>query len=347
MPFTATELQQAGKSAIDFYVKNKPVDSYNTDRPFLRWLVGAKKPFPGGLQYVVEQIRKSNDNNGQWFYGDQQVTYNKKNTLNQASYEWRSIHDGFSLNEDQLLQNGIVIADGPPGRNSEAERSRLTDLLKENIETLSLGFDEKLDYDLHAAAASTDTINGLDGLLSSTSNTTGTVGGIDRATDTYWRHNLKTGMAAATMIQDMEIQWRACSRNGGQPDGIFMGSDFLDAFRTASKTDISRTVMNPAGDAKGNARLDASVTYMSFHGVPVMWDPVFLDLQTGGAGANFEKRCYFLNSKHLTYRPAQGHEKIARNPPRVYDRYAYYWGLTTKCSLTLNRSNAHSVMVLA
>jgi hypothetical protein len=79
----------------------------------------------------------------------------------------------------------------------------------------------------------------------------------------------------------------------------------------------------------------------------VTWDPVFLDLQNGGAGANFEKRCYFLNSKHLCYRPAEGHDMVSRNPPRVYDRYAYYWGLTSKCALTLNRSNAHSVMLLA
>ena len=35
MPFTPQEIQEAGKAAIDFYLKNKPIDQIAVERPIL------------------------------------------------------------------------------------------------------------------------------------------------------------------------------------------------------------------------------------------------------------------------------------------------------------------------
>ena len=78
-------------------------------------------------------------------------------------------------------------------------------------------------------------------------------------------------------------------------------------------------------------------------------NPVFEDLDAThdtGATRTWEKRCYFLNCKHIRLRPAQGHDMVTRNPPRVYDRYAYYWGLSWKGSLCTSRRNAHAVIAV-
>ncbi len=343
MPFTAAQIQQAGKAALDFYMKNKPIDQVGTDRPLLKKLMAGKKSFPGGKQYIVEQLRKSYDSNFQWFYGDQQVSYNKRKTLEQAMFPWRSCHDGFSLNEDELFQNGITIVEGKTAVNSQAERLQLTNLLQENIESLRLGFEEKFDFELHLdGTQSADAVAGIDHIISLTP-TTGTVGGIDRASATWWRNYAVTGLTTSNLLTEMEKAWRACVRNGGRPDFILAGEDFLDAYDSATAGSNRVIVQNGA-----QRKAEGAVEGRAFHGVPIVWDPVFYDVQQAtGAATPWTKRCYFINTRHLRLRPAQGHDMVTRTPPRVYDRYAYYWGLTWKGGLCTNRSNAHAVLAIA
>ena len=133
MPFNAEQLAYGGRAAIDFFLKNDPVDQVNTERPLFKKLVANRKTYGGGLQFVVEQLRESNDSNFQGYFGDSQVTYNQKRTLNQAKYEWGSFHDGFGLNEDELAQNGIILTDDRMAVPSDTEKVQLTNLIKENM----------------------------------------------------------------------------------------------------------------------------------------------------------------------------------------------------------------------
>jgi hypothetical protein len=354
MPFTAQEIQDAGKIGLDFYLKNKPVDQVAIDRPLMQALVGKKQAAPGGKQYIVEQIRTSYQSNFQWFNGSQVVTYNRRQTIEQVQYQWRSAHDGFALDEDRLAQNGIVVHDDQkPTEASGAEKLQLTNLIEEQVEVLGLGFKEQFDRALHLdGTQSSDAIAGLDGLISLTP-TTGTVGGIDRsvAANAYWRNQVSTGLTVTTttgtILDNMETTWRACTRNGGRPDIILVGSTFLDGFRNFMLKTYGRIDFQGVGFGK---RVDAGTEtdMLTFHGVPMTWDPVFADLDTLYAPATlWEKRCYFINSKTVKLRPLDGHDMISRKPPRAYDKYEYYWGLTWRGAITMNRSNANAVLALA
>jgi hypothetical protein len=53
-----------------------------------------------------------------------------------------------------------------------------------------------------------------------------------------------------------------------------------------------------------------------------------------------------INGRHLKLRPIEGQDMITRKPPRAYDKYEYYWGLTWRGAMTMNRSNAHAVLAL-
>src|SRR5208282_4245496 len=149
MPFTAEQLSYAGTAAINYFLRNDPIDNVNIARPLIKKLMEEKKPYIGGLQYVVEQLRYQNDSNFQSYFGDSQVTYNRKRTLQQAKYIWGAFHDGFGLNEDELTQNGICMTDDRIAVPTDAEKVQLTNLLEENMETLKLGFLENFDYMLH------------------------------------------------------------------------------------------------------------------------------------------------------------------------------------------------------
>ena len=85
--------------------------------------------------------------------------------------------------------------------------------------------------------------------------------------------------------------------------------------------------------------------------IGIIWDPVFDTLGataaqnvSNGTTVAWSKRCYMLNLNHLTLRPIQDNDMIARKPPRNHDSYNYYWGMTWRGALTSNRMNCHGVI---
>lgn len=350
MPFNTEQLAYAGKAVIDYYLKNDPIDQVNTERPLLKKLVGGKSPYVGGLQYVTEQLRIANDSNFQSYFGDGTVTYNRKRTLSQAKYSWGSFHDGFGLNEDELAQAGITMTDDSSATPTASEKVALTNLLDENMATLKLGFEENFDLMLHrdGSASATD-IAGLDALIKLDPTTSTVIGTINQNTYTWWRNYAKLSINSGVpgnVVNEMEIAWRECMRYGGfRPDFILCGSSFLDAYRLDASNTVNRQLQK---GGRGNTEVDASVDGVYFKGVPLVWDPVFDTLDTLDAPATpWKKRCYFINTQFLKLRPIKGHWMTPRTPPRVYDRYVHYWGLTSKAALTTGKRNAHAVLAIA
>lgn len=351
MPFSSQEITEAGYAGLDFYLAKKPVDQVALERPLLKALQAKKKEAPGAKQYIVEQIRKGYGSNFQWFNGSSVVSYNRRQTLTQANYAWRACHDGLALDEDRLAQNGIMIDDsGKTGNASDAEKIQLTNLFEEQAEVLRLGFQEQFSYQLHIdGTQSTDAITGLDALVSLTP-TTGTVGGIDRsqAANAFWRNNTATGITTTTgtgsILNQMEVAWRGCVRNGGRPDLILVGSTYLDGYRNFVLSTYGRMDFGPSNEKV----VEGGTKMCTFHGVEMEWSPEFAELDARfGPATAWEKRCYFLNTNHITLRPLQGHDMKNRKPPRAYDRYEYYWAITWRGALTMNRSNANAVLALA
>lgn len=352
MPFTAQEIIDAGKIGLDFFLANNPVDQVSVDRPLLKALQAKKKAAPGAKQYIVEQLRVRYGSNFQWFNGSSIVTYNKRTTNEQASYAWRSCHDGLALDEDRLVQNGISINDdGKTGQASDAEKIQLTNLMEEQSEALKMGFQQQFSYALHLdGTQSTDAVTGMDALLSLTP-TTGTVGGIDRSSSSnaYWRNNVSTGLttttSTGTILNSMEVQWRQCRRAGagGAPDLIVAGSSYIDGYRQFLLNSYGRIDFGPAN----RKRMEGGTESLTFQGVDVTWSPEFAELDALYAPATpWEKRCYFINTNSLRLRPIQGQDMVNRKPPRAYDRYEYYWAITWRGALTLNQGNANSVLAL-
>ena len=353
MPFTAEQIQEAGKIGLDYFLANNPVDQVGVERPLLKALQGKKKSAPGAKQFIVEQLRVRYSSNFQWFNGSQTVTYNRRVLNEQANFAWRSCHDGLSLDEDRLAQNGIIVVDDASGARtaSDAEKLQLTNLLEEQGEALKLGFQEQFSMALHVdGTQSADAITGLDALVS-LAPTSGTVGGIDRAVaaNTYWRNQVATGLTTTTttgtILNQMELVHRLCSKNAkSSPDLMICGSTFYDGYRNFMLSSFGRMDYGPGGFGK---KVEGGTDALYFKGKEIMWSPEFADLDTRYAPATpWEKRCYFINTRHLCLRPLQGHDMVSRKPPRAYDRYEYYWAVTWRGALTVNLSNAHGVLAL-
>jgi hypothetical protein len=348
MPISNQDLQELAKVSLDEYLRNMPVDQIATERPLLKKLMSGRKTFLGAKQNVVENIRKDYGSNFNWAYGEDAVSFNKRNTTEQASFPWRRAVDGLYLDYDRLFGNGIKVREGDRGayKLEQNEKVQLLNLLDEQMEVLREGFMKKLDLELHRnGTQDTDAVAGLDALIA-VAPATGVIGGLDGATATYWRNNAQTGISVSTvgtLATAMEQNWRKCIKNGGSPDFILAGGDFIDAYRK----EITVTNNANAGSVK---QLDAGVgsgvsTGMYFKGVEIIWDPQFEELQTlETATVNWNKRCYFLNTKHLKYRDD---DMDIVTPVRPHDTLAMYAMVNLRLALSVNRRNAQAVLAIA
>jgi len=352
MPFNAEQMSYAGKSAMDYRIRSKPEDLFNTDRPLLKALMANKQTFPGAKQYIEEKLRITNDSNFQWFGPNGQVSYNNKRTLGNANFPWASAHDGFFLTEEELAANYITMTDDRSATPTTSEKHQFVNLMNENTDTLMLGFKEKMDFELHLDGSQNgEALEGLDHLIA-INPAAGTLGGIDRSVsaNAYFRNQVllnMDGTNADEMTEGMEVIFRQCTRVGGnRPNLILAGSKFYDAYRKDNKANLERQITVPQS---GGVGLDGGVNRLGFKGVEVQWDPVLDDLQAQVPDATnpWDKRCYFLNTRFLKLRPMKGQDMITRKPPRVYDRYTHYWGLTWRGALTTNHPGSMAVLTIA
>ncbi|MBA4279304.1 phage major capsid protein [Ralstonia sp.] len=348
MPFNAAQLAVSANTAIEYFLKNEPIDQVNFERPWLKTLMDGKQNAPGANLYV-EQIYISNDSNYQNYFGAQQVTYNERDGIRQARYNYYNFHDGFGIDEDRLAANGITITDAGDSVVTQAETFQLTNLLKTGFHQLREGVHDGLHEELlRDGLYDANACPGLDALVSTTP-TVGIVGGLNAATQTYWRNNASLNIAATpgTLTEQMEIQWRACTRFGGSaPTHIMASGAFIDAYRRDAKSEVDRRIQV---SGRGGTNLDASVSGVFFKGIPIVWNPTLdiLDAKFGAPPVRWDRRCYFLNMKHLKLRPVTGQWMINRAPQRVHDRYVHYRALTAKYRLTMNKRNCHAVLSVA
>ncbi|MBN3270134.1 phage major capsid protein [Bordetella bronchiseptica] len=348
MPISAGDLAYLGKVSLDDYMRNRPVDQIGVQHPLLKKLMSKRKLFLGAKQNVVVNVRKSYDSNFAWAFGETPVSFNKRQTTDQAAFPWRRAVDGFYIAHDTLFGNGIKVREGDRGayKLEQSEKVQLVNLMDEQLEAFELGFWEKLDIELHRdGTSSADAVTGLDGLIA-TDPSTGVVGGLDRATALYWRNGAATAIATGTagaLTDAMEAQWRRCIRNGGMPDFILAGSAFCDAYRktvtVTQNADASAVKKIDAGTGSGTE------TGLFFKGVPIVWDPNFETLDTlETPTVPWEKRCYFINTRHIDLRDD---DMDIVTPTRPHDILALYQMINLRLALVLKRANAHSVLAIA
>ena len=346
MPISPTDLTRLAKSSLDDYMRNAPVDQIAQERPLLNMLLKGKKPFGGAKQNIVEQIRKDYGSNFAFAYGETKVTFNKRDTLEQAAFPWRRAVDALYISYDELFSNGIEVREGGRGafRMETNEKVQLTNLLDENLTVLREGFFKSLDLHLHRdGTSSTDAVVGLDALIP-LNPATGTLGGLNRATATYWRNYADTAVETSTMLNQMEKAWRECFRHGGTPDYIIAGSDFIDAYRNCLQAVLHYNV-NSGSVAKADGGIgEGARTGLFFKGKEIIWDPTFDDLDAADTpSTKWATRCYFINSKTIKWRD-NGYDIIT--PVRQHDTLCLYEMITLRCAITINRPNANAVLAL-
>lgn len=229
----------------------------------------------GGLT-IVAPLDYAENNTYQRYSGYDVLNVGASDVISAAEYQWRQI----AIN---------VVASGLELRTNSGD-TRIINLVKARLKNAIRTFKNNFSADIYSDGTLANQVNGLQALVADAG--TGTVGGIDSSTWTFWKNKVQSAAApiqgggaitpgATTMESLMLPLWLALTRGDDQPDLIVMDNNYFTFFEQ-SQTSIKRYTDTSKGDA--------GFVSLKYKGADVIFD--------GGSGIP-TNHAYFLNTDYL------------------------------------------------
>lgn len=335
---TAAEVSNLGAASLDFYVRGDAFSSAIQEKPFLRKLMSKQRTFPGGKGNIQEQVKGVYTTAVEGYEATDAVSYGNPTNIANATFSFSELHAGISMTFSELKKGGIHVVDSTTGKTTShtanAAAVILTDILTDKLEDMGEGWAQSFNAMLWKdGSQAAKEVPGVRSLVTDTV-ATGTVGGIDRATSSWWRNRSSLAIVDSPTTQllttTLKSEVRQLRRYGGKPDIILCGSDFL--------ADLEAEVAEKSSYTDTNAKgIDISSQVMSVKGLGTFeYDPTLDDL-------SLSKYCFFLDSRDIRLRPMEGEDRVQHNPARPFDQYTLYRAMTWTGGLTARRLNSCGV----
>ncbi len=270
----------------------KIADNVTSNNAILKKLsmTGKIKTFSGGSK-ILQELSFAENTNAGWYSGYDLLPVGVSDVLSAAEYDIKQAAVPVIISGLEMLQNSgkEQMIDLLEGRLSVAE-STLGNLISEGLYS-------------DGTANGGKQILGLDAAVP-VDPTTGTYGGIDRATFTFWRSIVSTGvdLTAANIQQAMNSVWAQLIRGKDAPNLILMDNKAWEIY---------------VASLQAQQRFhQAEVGNLGFPTLKFMGTDVVLD---GGIGGNATAgTVYFLNCDYIHYRPHQNRNMVPLSPNRRY-----------------------------
>ena len=251
---------------------------------------GKIKTFSGGSK-IFQELSFAENTNAGWYSGYDLLPVGVSDVLSAAEFDIKQAAVPVVISGLEMLQNSgkEAMIDLLEARLSVAE-STLSNLISTGLYSDGTGAGGK-------------EITGLDAAVP-VDPTTGTYGGIDRATWTFWRSKVSDGvdLTAANVQQAMNGIWSQLVRGKDMPDLVVMDNKMWEIY-VASLQAQQRFHQAEIGD-------------LGFPSLKYMGCDVCLD---GGIGGNAtEGTAYLLNTDYLHYRPHRDRNMVPLSPNRRY-----------------------------
>ena len=229
----------------------------------------------GGLT-IVAPLDYAENNTYQRYSGYDVLNIGASDVISAAEYQWRQI----AIN---------VVASGLELRTNSGD-TRIINLVKARLKNAIRTFKNNFSADIYSDGTLANQVNGLQALVADAG--TGTVGGIDSSTWTFWKNKVQSAAApiqgggaitpgSTTMESLMLPLWLALTRGDDQPDLIVMDNNYFTFFEQ-SQTSIKRYT--------DSTKADAGFVALKYKGADVIFD--------GGSGIP-TNHAYFLNTDYL------------------------------------------------
>lgn len=277
----ATTIESRTRQIADNVTKNNALLARLSER-------GKVKTFSGGYK-ILQELSYAENSNAGYYSGYDILPVGVSDVISAAEFNIKQAAVPVVMSGLEMLQNSgrERMIDLMESRLTVAE-STMANLLSEGIYSDGTGSGGKEIDGLNAAVP-------LDP-------TTGTYGGIDRATWTFWRSQLKDAANTNTIQADWNDLWALTVRGSDRPDLIMVDSTVWAAYMAS---------------LQANQRfMSADVGNLGFPSVKFMDADVVLDGGIGGfcpAGTAF-----FLNTNYLHWRPHADRNMVPLSPNRRY-----------------------------
>ena len=253
------------------------VDNVSKNNALLRRIYdkGQVRKEDGGLT-ITAPLDYAENGTYQRYSGYDVLNIGASEVISAAEFQWRQI----AIN---------VVANGMELRTNSGD-SRIINLVKSRMKNAMRTFKNNFSADVYSDGSLANQINGLQALVANAG--TGTVGGIDSSTWTFWRNKVQSAAAplqgggaivpGPTTIESLMLPlWLSLTRGDDQPDLIVMDNNYFTFFEQ-SQTSIKRYT----DETKANA----GFVSLKYKGADVIFD--------GGSGIP-ANTAYFLNTDYL------------------------------------------------
>jgi hypothetical protein len=245
---------------------------------------GKIRPVSGG-RLIYEELSFAENSNGGWYSGYDTLPVAAQDVITAAEFSYKQYAVPVIISGLEQLQN--------------AGQEAILDLLEQRLAVAESTMANGISVGLYSDGTGSGGKQ-LTGLAAAvpTDPTTGTYGGINRATWSFWRSQVEDMAATATTatIQAaMNTLWAKCVRGADRPNLITAGNTIWATFM-GSLQPIQRFT-------------DTEMANLGFENVKFMGAPVVLD--GGIGGAETATSMHFLNTNYLHFRPHKDRNMVA------------------------------------
>jgi hypothetical protein len=302
---TTTTLYNRSRKLADNVTKNNALLRRLSEK-------GKVKSFDGG-QAIVQELEYSENGTYKRYSGYDILNITPSDVFTAAQFSIAQAAVAVSISGLEMLQN--------------SGKEKMIDLLEARIGNAERTFENNLSGDCYSngTADGGKQIGGLQLLVADVA-TSGTIGGINRATWPFWQNNVQSfatvGLvpSSATMQTMMNRTWLAQARQADRPDLIIADNIFFRYYWESLQA-IQRITRDDDAMA-GFASLkfmDADVVYDGgFQGVAAGQGTVINGAGvtwTSGQGAP-ASHMYFLNTDYIFLRPHRDRDMVPLDPDR-------------------------------
>ncbi len=263
-------------------------DNVTDNNAVLTWLKkrGNIKTFSGG-NTILQEISFADNGNAGYYSGYDLLPVAAQDVITAAEFQIKQVAVPVVVSGLEQLQNAgkEQIIDLLEGRISVAEAS-MANLIANGLYSDGTGSGGKQITGLNAAVVVTPT--------------SGTYGGIDRATWTFWRNQSvnTSGVSASTILASWNSLYATLVRGNDAPNLILVDNTTWGLYVAALQANQRFMSASSA---------EAGFTTLKFMGADVVLD--------GGIEGNCPANtAFFLNTKYLHYRPHAQRNMVALAP---------------------------------
>lgn len=279
---------------------------------------GKSKTISGGSKILQELEYGQGDM--VWYSGYDNIDYSPKDLFTTAEFGLKLAAVPVSISGEDMLKN--------------SGREALIDLFAARISNAEKTMKNEMSKAIYSdgTGAGGKEIGGLK-LLVADDPSTGTVGGINRATSTnaFWRNQAATkAITAENIRQEMDAMYLNCTRGSDKPD-LIVADNTLYSLYEQSLTPLQRFT-----DPK---MAEAGFTTLKFKGADVVFDG-------GQGGACPENHMYFLNTDYIYLRSHKDRNmKVIGGDRMAINKDALYRIIGWAGNMTLSNAKLQGVLI--